>query len=75
MYDHYTLYQEHITCIMYSCLYDIILYMHVFGVYQVGPQVLVLGEKAQKHGLATSLLQRMHGHYKSNASSTEHLTC
>ena len=42
---------------------------------QVGPQVLVLGEEAQKHGLATSLLQRMHQHYIDNAQSAQLLTC
>jgi len=42
---------------------------------QVGPQVLVLGEEAQKHGLATSLLQRIHKHYEDGNQSTTHLTC
>jgi len=42
---------------------------------KVGPQVLVLGEEAQKHGLATSLLQRMHRHYEDSIQSTAHLTC
>ena len=30
---------------------------------QVGPQLLVLGTEAQEHGLATSLLERLHNHY------------
>ena len=30
---------------------------------QVGPQLLVLGKEAQDHGLATSLLERLHNQY------------
>ena len=37
--------------------------------------MLVVGEEAQKHGLAVSLLQRMHRHYEGSVESTMHLTC
>ena len=53
-----------------------ITWMNALVVYiQVGPQVSVLGKEAQEHGLAISLLQRMHMHYNDNAQSTKHLTC
>ena len=68
------LYKLNVYAFMTIILYMTYAYACVWCV-QVGPQVLVLGEKAQKHGLATSLLQRMHGHYMSNAPSTKHLTC
>lgn len=48
-----------------------------FRCLKVGPQVLVLGEEAQKNGLATSLLLRMHGHYESlkeHGQTIDHLT-
>ena len=38
--------------------------LHVFEL-QVGPQLLVLGEVAQRYGLATSLLERLHDLYMS----------
>ena len=31
--------------------------------FQVGPDVLVLGEEARRHGLSTSLLERLHNHF------------
>ena len=33
---------------------------------KVGPRVLVLGKEAQDHGLATSLLERLHAYYNSD---------
>ena len=55
----------------YTILYNMASVVYI----QVGPQVSVLGKEAQEHGLATSLLQRMHMHYNDNAQSTKHLTC
>ena len=35
-------------------------------IYQIGPQTLVLGDKALKNGLGISLLQRLHDLYYSH---------
>jgi len=35
-------------------------------IIQVGPKTLVLGENAIKHGLATSLVERLNHHYNGN---------
>ena len=45
---------------------------------KIGPQVLVLGKEAEENGLATSLLVRMHNHYKDlnkeHNQTIDHLT-
>ena len=45
--------------------------VHAF--MQVGPDLLVLGEEARKHGLSISLLQRLHEQYKKIGETTNSL--
>lgn len=44
---------------------------HVY--VQVGPDLLVLGEEARKHGLSISLLQRLHEQYQKIGETTNSL--